>query len=271
MEFYTPETNQESHRKLSNPRIQYFTLGQALTMFFTGFLGLNILAISVSNTLNRLFPAMSSIDMKTYTNFISYVILALLLILLSYLFNKTKFINNIKSLKDKNVWVFIVCGALLIYAVAFFISILQNYTYKQLGIDPSVNGNQDAINEMLDAHRVLIIIMVTILAPIVEETAYRQGLFESIRPKSRLLAYIVTIIVFSLIHFDWVGSFYNQEAAVWEVNKSYLTNELISLPSYIGGAAVLSFVYDHENNVVPGMFVHGIYNLIGIIGILLAS
>jgi len=265
MEVYSKNTNDKKERKLGEPRIQYFTTKQAITMFLVGFLGLNFFAYFVYGALHAILPTASALDLNSYTNFITYIILILILVYLSYSFNKQKFLSNINSLTSKKVWLFILFGLMLIYIAAILATQLETLIYKWGGIEMTTNENQTSINTMLSAHPVLIIIMVTFFAPIVEEIAYRQGLFESVRSKSRVWAYVVTIAVFSLIHFGWLASFYNAETETWGVNIDVLITELIALPSYMGGAAVLSYVYDHENNVVPGMFVHGLYNLIGIL------
>ncbi|MFA6797027.1 MAG: type II CAAX endopeptidase family protein [Bacilli bacterium] len=261
----TIDNENTKNRNLNNPRINYFSTTQALTMFFTGFLGLNILSYLVYSIILKLFPNMTSIDLSTFTNFISYVILAASLIAISYSFNKNKFMQNFIRLRDKKLWLFILYGLILIFIVAIIISNIQQHLYYWLEIDATTNANQEAIDLMLTQHPILILIMVSVLAPIVEEIAYRQGLFESIRPKSQILAYIATILIFSSIHFDWIGSFYDSENGIWTINYDTLLIELIALPSYIGGGAVLSYIYDHENNVIPGIFVHGLYNMIGIL------
>jgi membrane protease YdiL (CAAX protease family) len=271
MEVYSNDTNNKKERKLGEPRIQYFTTTQALTMFLVGLLGLNVFAYIVFYALYAMFPTASDVDLNTYTNFITYIILILILVYLSYSYNKQKFISNIESLKNKNVWFFILFGLILIYIAAILASQLETLIYEWAGIEIAINDNQSSINTMLTAHPILIIIMVTIFAPIVEEIAYRQGLFESVRFRSRVWAYVVTIIVFSLIHFGWLGSFYDTDTQTWGVNMDTLITELIALPSYMGGAAVLSYVYDHENNVISSMFVHGLYNLIGIVATLLLT
>lgn len=268
MEIYTIEDNKN---KFDKPRINYFTTSQALTMFFTGFLGLNIFSYLVYSALVGLFPNSTALDMTTYTNFTTYAILVVGMLALSYFFNKEKFKNNIFDLKNKKTWLFIFYGLMIIYSASIAVSFIQSYLYDLAGISQTVNANQTSINSMLEAHPVLIIIMVSIFAPIVEEIAYRQGLFESVRPKSRVWAYIATILVFSFIHFGWTDSFYDTTNQVWTVNKETLISELIAIPSYISGGAVLAYVYDHENNVVPGMIVHGLYNLIGVVATLLIN
>ncbi|MBP5694703.1 MAG: CPBP family intramembrane metalloprotease, partial [Bacilli bacterium] len=71
-----------------------------------------------------------------------------------------------------------------------------------------------------------------LIGPICEEITYRVGLFSLLKRKNRALAYLVTIAVFALIHFN----FSNDPAT--------LLNEIINLPYYMFAAFAFSFAFD---------------------------
>ena len=97
-----------------------------------------------------------------------------------------------------------------------------------------------------------------VLAPIVEETLVRGLLFGVIRRKSRILAYAVTILFFSVIH-------------VWQYLVLYDFREvLLAALQYIPAGIALGWTYEKANTVWAPIFLHMTINAIslGIISIL---
>jgi len=265
MEVYNQNNYDDKSDKLSNPRPKYFTAGQAVTFFLIGFAGFQFLGKIVGNLLfaTNWYATSESIDLQSYTLLITYLIITLLLIFLSYIFNPEKFLANFKELKSRKKWEFILLGFFIIYIVALVIGKLQTQMYTWLNIEQTVNANQSGLNSISASHPLLLIFVVSVLAPITEEITYRQGLFEIVRPKSKVWAYVTSIVIFSIIHFDILGSFFASGSG-FSVDTDTLITELISLPAYVGGAWVLTYVYDHENNVISDILVHGLYNFAGI-------
>ncbi len=108
------------------------------------------------------------------------------------------------------------------------------------------NNNQLSLESAFSMAPFLSFFSIVIFAPVCEELTYRAGLFGLIAKKSRIAAYIVTVLVFALIHFDFTAE--------------DIINELVNLPSYLIGAVFLCYAYDRRNNIFTSIFAHMIYN-----------
>lgn len=131
----------------------------------------------------------------------------------------------------------------LLMGVAVFVAIFAfEMAYNQIaslilnsaGVTPSVNENQNNLNSMIVLYPVSSLIIFGILGPFVEEAAYRVGLFGLSTRLGKVTAYILTIIVFSLIHFDF-GCFGSSESMIIE---------FVNLPVYMFSGFAFSFAYD---------------------------
>ena len=128
------------------------------------------------------------------------------------------------------------------------------------------SGNQSLIIEITKGYPVLSIIFLCFLGPICEELTYRVGLFTFLRRKSKVLAYLVTIFVFAVIHFD-----ITQVTSIMETGDvSGLINELLNFPSYLIGAFVLTITYDRYGFGASSI-AHILNNLFGIIIIIVQN
>ena len=108
------------------------------------------------------------------------------------------------------------------------ITICYNLLISQF-VDPGTNNNEIYAEQMILSYPALSIIVLGILGPVCEEITYRYGLFSLLDKKSKILAYILTPIVFALIHFDFTGN---------------MKVELLNLPTYILAGVGLCFAYD---------------------------
>ena len=64
----------------------------------------------------------------------------------------------------------------------------------------------------------------------------RVGLFTLAKRFNHVLAYIVTALVFGLIHFNW--------AAFGAGDSALLINELLNLPDYVLAGLIMCALYD---------------------------
>ena len=101
------------------------------------------------------------------------------------------------------------------------------------------NANQTAINSLLGSYPLFCILVLGILGPVVEELTYRIGLFSFLMRTKRWIAYLVTIVIFALIHFDFMSI-----VPAVRGDPSDLIKELINLPSYLFAGGVLCVLYD---------------------------
>ena len=298
MEIYTPEQNSvENQNGPENQNDQKRTfavselnettpLWKKIVLFATGFLGLQIIALIVQLILMAT-PLFDRTQMNftilgsTLVNFITYLLICGLLVLICYLgkdgAGKKIFIPFKK--KETYTWGFIGFG--LVFIINIFFSLIYNFLP-----DFEQNANQLGINEMLDAYPFLVFIMTAIMAPIVEEITYRAGLCDLIGKRNRWLGIILSAILFGLIHFDFssilslispakgfydsVGNFieFTSEELVKmkEVNLHALFIELENLPIYILSGISLAFVYCKTGTLSTSIFAHCLVNSYSFLG-----
>lgn len=77
------------------------------------------------------------------------------------------------------------------------LGMIATYALKALDINTD-NLNEQTISTMLSSDRGIIIAMTVFLAPIVEESIFRGGIFCGLHQKSRVAAYAASIVMFCL-------------------------------------------------------------------------
>ena len=197
-----------------------------LVLFLAGFLALDIITFIIQLILQLVFPeyfdpkSASYVTGLTMINAIRYLLLTITFIAL--LFPRLKVL--VKKFCDWKGDLFgLAFGAALILVTIAYGLIINQF------IDPGTNNNEVAAESMIVAYPALSIIILGILGPICEEITYRYGLFSLLDKKSKILAYILTPIIFAIIHFDFTGD---------------LKIELLNLPTYIIAGVGLCFAHD---------------------------
>ena len=141
----------------------------------------------------------------------------------------------------------------LAYAVTLILvgSLIANFIsiFHQV----SDNANQSAAVSFSHNYPLLAFFVIGFLGPICEELTYRVGLYSFLRRINIYLAFIVTTIVFALIHFDF--------------EATDMVNELWSIPSYIVAGAILTLAYEHRGPACS-MTAHVCYNIFAFLVIL---
>jgi len=118
-------------------------------------------------------------------------------------------------------------------------------------LDVSItNFNDDAVEQLVTDNRLLMVLCSVVIAPMVEETLVRGLIFGSIRTKSRLAAYAVSIVFFSFMH-------------VWSYipAQGFLPVLLAALP-YIPAGLALGWTYEKANTIWAPIAVHILNNAI---------
>lgn len=239
------KTNNEDFDKLGIPKTIFwlnpilqgviFVLGFA----FGGFYGLQFLfAVILGNAIN-------DIDTLSFVvTAITYVVLfgAMIPILLT---NKKPLLQ---FLKDWKGYVIGIGFAVILFLASQLVGIIT----ENLGA--TINGNQNDVEKYLKAFTFPAFIVMGIIGPIVEECTYRIGLFSFFRRLNRFVAYLVSMIVFGLIHMRF--------------NNGDIANELLNLPNYLVAGLVLSIAYDTYGPVCS-MVAHILYNLFSLAFILI--
>lgn len=94
----------------------------------------------------------------------------------------------------------------------------------------SISGNEEAVRKAIDAFPIASIFIFGLIGPMCEELTYRSGLFGLLRKWHRVPAYIITGLVFGLIHFQY--------------DTTDLVREFLFLPSYVVPGLLFSAAYD---------------------------
>lgn len=173
--------------------------------------------------------------------FTTYFVLTIIFALIVR-FNKETF-ENIKKSITKNAALEGVCIAIIILCISSIYNIISANIFPHKS-----NNNQAGIESTFSVLPILSFFSICIFAPFCEELTYRYGLFGLIAKKSKILAYIITILFFAFIHFDFTSD--------------NLANEFINLPAYLIGAAGLSYAYCRKGNIVTSIVAHSTYNTI---------
>lgn len=124
--------------------------------------------------------------------------------------------------------------------IAIFLSVSYNLFLSLVFSDFGSNQNQNLVEEVIRLHPLLSALWIPFFGPIVEEFTYRLGLFNGLKKVNRTFAYVVTGLIFGLIHFNIPSS------TDPEFSKSLLI-EIMNLPSYIMSGLLFNYIYDKEN------------------------
>ena len=88
------------------------------------------------------------------------------------------------------------------------------------------------------------------LAPIIEETLVRGLVFGSIQPTSRVMAYLVSVVLFTLMHN-------------WQYFGLYpFGSMLLSCLAYVPASAALCWTYEKAGTIWAPITIHAIINAI---------
>ena len=154
----------------------------------------------------------------------------------------------LRSFKNIRFWELIqalILGFALYYAGNFILNLAIN----RLGI-VLPHFNDEAVMGLIAQNETVMIVCGVLLAPMVEETLARGLLFGVIRRKSRIAAYVVSIVFFAVIH-------------VWE----YLTGHdfksvLFVALQYIPAGIALGWTYEKSNTIWAPIVLHMVINAI---------
>ena len=187
-----------------------------------------------------------------------YIVLAVVLSLIMWR-HWPKLFQNMKG------WVPYVAGLVglvVILGTEMLYNVGASAILQSLGIKPSGNANQSSIEIMSLAIPAGSIFVFGILGPFVEEVTYRVGLFGFLCRVNKAFGYIVGMLIFAFIHFNW--------QAIWSpAYDGALIVELVNLPPYLFAGAVFCFLYDRFG-FGASFSAHALNNLISITLILVA-
>lgn len=116
------------------------------------------------------------------------------------------------------------------------------------------NENNEAVIQMAKDSIGPTAAMAVILAPIVEESMFRAGIFGLIRRKSRFWAYAVSALCFALYH-------------VWE-SALYDPRQLLFILQYLPASLALAYVYERSDSIWGCIFLHMLINGISMLAVM---
>ena len=136
---------------------------------------------------------------------------------------------------------------LLGWALYLVLSWLLAPLFELLGI-VGTDPNTQSVADMMTQDRGIIIAVTLILAPIIEESVFRGGIFCGLYGKSRACAYLVSIILFSVYHV-WQFAFVSGDI-----------KGLLYAAAYIPAGFVLCRVYERSGSLWAGIIFHASVN-----------
>lgn len=203
--------------------IQMISWPKQIGLFAMGLGGFELLGLIISVILVRTGLADRNVGLANMLlNTLCYATLFLSLLAIT----NTSVPKLLKNFKHWEPYVAGISCFIFIIASGMIYSTILNAA----GVKIINNDNQQAINNSSDSFPALSFIIFGFVGPICEELTYRIGLFSFLKRISKWIAYPVTILVFSLIHFNF--------------GASSIVNELYNLPYYILAAFALTFTYD---------------------------
>ena len=187
----------------------------------------------------RLFPTME----LTQLNLVVYCVGAAYMLLTQWRFLRRDF----DPLCDRPGWILVnicVCyGAMLLFNMAL-VGLLS------LMVDTANNPNNAAIMDMAGTDSGKVSALAVFLAPFVEELIFRGAVFGSLRHRSRILAYVVSILLFSAYH---VWGFALNDPTIW-----------IYVLQYVPVSYLLCRCYERTDTIWGSIFFHMLVNAISL-------
>lgn len=160
-------------------------------------------------------------------NLLCYISVFIAIIIIVWPFLNQLFAQFVKG----KTWLYGLVGGVVLIFSSIIYGQLINLVYPTEG-----NVNQENVTNLIALYPFASILLFGFAGPIVEEFTYRLGCFSFLRRWNRLAAYILTILIFGLIHFNWQFT-----------ETEELINELINLPTYIIAGGVLCFIYEKSS------------------------
>lgn len=130
-------------------------------------------------------------------------------------------------------------GFIANYVLTIVVSILVSL------MDPEfMNVNDQSVGDMVNSNFPLMSVSVVLLAPVSEELLYRGLLFGALRKRSRFAAYLVSTVVFSLMHVIGYIFYYD----VGTLALCFL--------QYLPASLILAWAYERSGSIFTPILIH---------------
>ncbi len=243
---FCPKCKTNNIDKQTNDNMTWLPVKIQLFNFLIGFIGLNIIVVIFTVILSSLYSKDEVLAMALI-NSLSYLATFLALLFLNFRSGIKEFF--ISHFKDKSSYFYGVIGGIIIILVGYILSLIASIPFPN-----DTSGNQVAAVNMVNRLPLISIIVLGIMGPIVEELAYRVGLFNLLCRTKIWIAYLLEAVFFALLHFDFTGN---------------ILLELINLPSYLFAGLALSYIYK-KYGLGASITAHVINNVFSILSIIIA-
>lgn len=124
-------------------------------------------------------------------------------------------------------------------------------------IPVQASANQEKLQHLLLQFPFIMTVNIAVIGPLVEELVYRVGVFRSLAGRSRILAYLVSSLLFGFQHV--------MEAVVMQQNYS----ELWYMIPYVCTGLIFAYLYDKTRNILVPVGMHVLNNSLGVLLLLL--
>lgn len=179
-----------------------------------------------------------------WLNFWTYLAGVIFCFIFMFSFLKQSYLDALKA--PRRFFLVLIWGLLIEYAL----NVAVTGIFALLGYaDELLNPNTETVLELLTNSGPMLAATV-ILAPILEECLFRGTLFGLIRRKNRILAYIVTIAIFSIYHLA-AYMIIDYDSSLW-----------LYLIQYIPPTLALCFVYEKSGSLWCSILLHVLINTI---------
>ncbi len=222
--------------------ILWLPIWKQLTLFGIGLIGLNL----ISFVCEFIFYGLSESDPVGYITLVNSVRYGLCIVAIAcvLIYEYHKFLPHIKK------WYPWVIG--IGFAAALLISSTVYNNIVNIFYPTTSNENQQIIDKLISTYPIVSIFLLGFLGPIVEEFTYRVGLYSFLRRINKYVAYVVTIVIFALIHFNFFAK------------GDDMINELLNLPIYAISGFLLTLAYE-KFGIACSVVAHVGNNLYGVL------
>lgn len=141
----------------------------------------------------------------------------------------------------------VILGFALYYALTWLLGVI----YELTNLVPST-PNDDYLDGLVKARFLTMAIAIVVLAPFTEEILFRGVIFGNLRRLSPLAAYVVSVVLFAVVHVaSYVPQIGWQAAALASIG-------------YLPGGIALAWTYAKADSIWASMALHAILNGMGL-------
>lgn len=190
-------------------------------------------------------------SMDGYLNFI----FDLVFVVVSLLVFRKDLIRQWKHLKRLSLMT-VINHILISIPILYLANIAGSLLSIGLSGNMVTSQNQELIESLLMQMPVLMVIAVTVFAPILEELIFRLLLFTGFYKRGRLIAYVASAGLFGFLH-------------VFQPILQGNVSEILMIFPYLFMGIGLCYVYERSNNIVVPVIAHGFMNTLSVLLIML--